>query len=204
MKIYILSDDTFFSLGASEIFSNAGYETSVLNPGDGPACLKLCGNARATAIIDISDGERLNRIFSEGVPHNIRLLFVTRYDNTEYAHFGYFNIFIPRRIACSRVVSWLIRYLREESRELGRLTDLESAILRDLLAGEPPGLIAIKMNLSVKTISRIKINALNKMGVCRMNCKSLLFVNDYLNKSVFLSMTQSHYQESYTGWNSHS
>ncbi|MEW5558964.1 LuxR C-terminal-related transcriptional regulator [Enterobacter asburiae] len=204
MKIYILSDDTFFSLGVSEIFINAGYEALVLNPGDGPACLKVCGTASATAIIDINDGERLNRIFSEGVPHNIRLLFVTRHDSVEYAHFGYFNIFIPRRIACNRVVSWLLRYLREESRELYRLTEIESAILRALLAGEPPGLIATKMKLSVKTISRIKINALNKMGVCRMNCRSLLFVSDYLNKTVFLSMTQRHYQESYTGWNSHS
>ena len=204
MKIYILSDDVFFSLGVSEILNHEGYDVSALDPDDGPACLKFCGATSATIIIDINEGERLNHIFSEGVPPNIRLLFVTSYDSVGEAHFGYFNIFIPRRIACNHVVGWLLRYLHEDSLELCRLTDLELAILHALLVGESPDLIATKMKLSVKSISRIKINILNKMGVYRMNGRALLFVSDYLNKAMFLSMVQRQHQGSYIGWNNYS
>ena len=186
MNIYILSDDFFFSLGLAGVLTNAGHNTTILDIFERNT-LDCTGNRPGIIIIDIHDRERLRHLFHNEVSKENRLVFVTRYDVVDEHRKEDFNIFIPRKIACERIVPWLKKHAQQGERKYHKLSECEKTTLTLLLSGESPCSISTKLNISIKTISRHKINALNKLGVKKMNSKSLLYISDYVYKTSFLS-----------------
>jgi hypothetical protein len=184
MKVFVLSENFFFSFGLISILRRAGYDAYGLEPDSG--LNTLCGfcGLPFIVIVDINERQRLERILSNILPDRTHLLFITDYDGAVFGS-DYFEIFIPRKISCCDIVNRLNRY-KPKRWYFCNLSEHERIIIKLLIGGQSPDLISRKLNLSVKEISRHKISALNKLGICRMNSKSLLFASEYIDRTRLL------------------
>lgn len=187
MKTYILSTDNWFALGLSFILTKAGHETEIIDVVSTEVCFPQTVDASSIVIIDIDNPTFLRSILQNGMPMNMRPIFVTHYYDSRYCERHFADIFIPRKIAYEKVTVWIRRYLRSNFANYNKLTHKEMNVMTLLLEGKVQKEIAQHFSMSVKSISRFKISALNKMGLKQMNDKSLLIMNDYLLKTMYLT-----------------
>lgn len=187
MKTYILSSDNWFALGLAHLFTEAEHEAEILNLSAGACCLQQVDEGFSVIIIDVQDPELLKIIFRQGEMINLYPVFVTHYDKNEYYGRQYCDIFIPKKICRSKVFCWLNRYFKNMSDQITGLTLREQRVLQFLLEGVTPVEIADLLDIPVKSISVFKCNALKKLGLKRMNARSLFYIRDYIYREIYLS-----------------
>lgn len=185
-KIYILSDDIFFSLGMVTLLSMAGCEPFIIDYTSHLPNIDECHTEPCIVIVDTHPRERFEILRRNNVPHTTKLVFVTCYDGDQDQPQGFLEVFMPRRIACENVLSWLVEYIKTERRNFYQLTRCEELVFQLLIEGHALSVVSEQLNLSVKCISQHKANILYKLGVKKMNAKSLFYLRDYINKTVFL------------------
>lgn len=186
-RIYILTDDIFFSLGMVALLSAAGYEPFVIDCHTQQINIDECHVQPCIVIVDIHQRERLQVLRRKNIPSTTKLVFVTSYQGYKNSQRGFLDIFIPRRISSADVCYWLAEYLRIEHRICYQLTHCEELIFHLLMEGHSPSIISEQLNLSVKRISQHKANILCKLGIKRMNDKSLFYLSEYIYKTVFFN-----------------
>ncbi|WP_168198813.1 LuxR C-terminal-related transcriptional regulator [Jejubacter calystegiae] len=180
MKVFVLSENFFFSFGLISILRRAGYDAYGLEPDDGLNTLWSFCSLPFIVIVDINERQRLGSMLNNILLDRTYLFFITDYDGAVLGS-DYFDIFIPRKISCAGIVNRLNLY-KPRRRYDCNLSEHEKIIIQLLVDGRSLYLISKQLNLSVKAVSRHKINALNKLGICRMNSKSLLFASEYIDR----------------------
>ncbi|QIU88430.1 response regulator transcription factor [Yokenella regensburgei] len=185
MNAYILSNDIYFAIGLVELLSRVGYTSHILNSSEKIAEYNLYHKTTGIIFIDVSDGGKMIGINSDEHPL-VRFVFVADHFNNdvELNSKNSIPIFI-KKSSINQTISWL-KWFAERTYDYrcnySKLSQREFIVINHLIKGESQRIIANKMSVSVKTISAHKWNALNKLGVRRMSCRSLSYINNYISR----------------------
>jgi DNA-binding CsgD family transcriptional regulator len=186
MKVYILSEDIYFNLGLQAIFTKSGYDICTLCPTADALSFDSSSKQPCFLIIDIHDPQRLDFLTEIDMPENLKLVFVTNYFGIDSVE-SFADKLLSKRLPCSQIIPWLKKYGKQKYHRGHLLSAPERMILSLLSQGMSPNEISRRLSVSVKDISRHKVNVRHKLGMKKMNGKSLLYVNDYLCKMLLLT-----------------
>ncbi|WP_435946870.1 LuxR C-terminal-related transcriptional regulator [Dryocola sp. BD586] len=188
MRVYILSENMYFTEGMVRLMARAGYTTHVLRFEDkidprlfhhGSPCVVF---ADAKRIDDC-----LESIMNVEVHCLLKIFCISGHFSKHEFHRNNFVSLISRRTSGEEIVLLLNQLSKEPQRKVGandsRLSSRELTILYYLFKGNSQKEISDKLNLSIKTISAYKARALLKLGVERISLKSIPYVRGYISRA---------------------
>lgn len=184
MSIYVISDDIYFVAGLKHFLSTNGIVTrrfsyeSWLNEFP-PAEL----TKEDTVIIDVNFNNCHAKL---GMAKNIDYFGVTLVFIVDLPlqnqHTGFYPYWlISKKSAFKEYLSLLRARPDDENLHHNQLSRKEKLILKELASGNSAIFISRKLNISVKTISSHKQNAVRKLGMIKMNDMALICYKEILN-----------------------
>ncbi|MFU9135965.1 hypothetical protein [Erwinia tasmaniensis] len=186
MRICIYSEDAYFTLGLAFHLSLMGYEPYVADPEEENIAQPNERERSRAIIIDSNKREKMERILQYYSAKKTRAIFIDAYQES-IKHSTRFSMLVSRKLSGEEMAEEIIRHLNSSMPPICPLSLPERIIICLLLHGETPGDIGRTLNISVKTISHYKLNAIKKAGIKRVNNKSLLCLGEYLDKVILLN-----------------
>ncbi|WP_345827867.1 hypothetical protein AAGR22_12770 [Erwinia sp. HDF1-3R] len=186
MRICIYSEDAYFTLGLAVHLSLMGYEPYVPDPEEESIAQPNEKDRPRAIIIDSNKREKMERILQSYSARKTCAVFIDAYQES-IKHSTRFSMLVSRKLSGEAMAKEIIRHLNRSVPPICPLSLPERIITCLLLHGETPGDIGRTLNISVKTISHYKLNAIKKAGIKRINNKSLLCLGEYLDKVILLN-----------------
>ncbi|MCT4703347.1 LuxR C-terminal-related transcriptional regulator [Enterobacteriaceae bacterium H20N1] len=188
MRVYILSENMYFTEGMVRLMTHAGYTTHILRFED-EIDKELFH--RGSSCVVFADAKRINdcleSIMNVEVHSLVKIFCISGHFCNGELYRNNFVSMIPRRTSIEKIISMLNQLSKEPQRKVGsndsRLSSRELTILYYLFKGNSQKEISDKLNLSIKTISAYKARALLKLGVGRISLKSIPYVRGYISRA---------------------
>lgn len=188
MKAYVVSNDNYFKLGMLTLLTEAGYEAcltemsydEVINTEDDlPTSLVFFDLRNETQPIDF---------FTSNIYSAAKVIFIVERFGVRDFRCNSFILAVPEKARLASLIIWLKHIGKNCQRRCAgeslSLSDRENTILMHYINGESPKDTSERLNISIKTFSTYKLNALNKLGVKRISSRSLIYINSYISKKM--------------------
>lgn len=178
--IKIISDDSYFALGAEALLSQSRFQTEVM---DAQLLMNLnqpVGFQQGDVILLSSDNRNLTKV---------TLLFAVAADLRVIQSVAgnvssdkWIDGVLPKKTAIHEFPR-IIKYILQRKVEdwMKGLTLREIEVMGKLLKGKSNHAVSKEMLISEKTVSSHKLNALKKLGLTGLNSRAILIYGDYHN-----------------------
>ncbi|WP_342754209.1 LuxR C-terminal-related transcriptional regulator [Pantoea sp. MBD-2R] len=184
MCIYVISDDIYFTAGLAHFLRTNGIPLKIYNYQDWSAIFqreKL--TAKDTVIIDVNFTgchSRLGMAKSLGY-FGVNIAFIIDLP-LQFEKKGFYPYWlISKKSGFKKFIPLLRGPVNNKILRCSQLSFKEMLILKELSSGKSVILISKKLNISVKTVSSHKQNAVRKLGMMHMNDMSLVCYKEILN-----------------------
>lgn len=184
MCIYVISDDIYFVAGLKYFMAANGitmrgfsYESWLTD--FRPSEL----NKEDTVIIDVNFNNCHTRLgMAKSIDYfGINIVFIVDLPLQD-EHTGFHPYWLISKKSAFKKYLPLLKAMPDiESAHFNQLSRKETLILKELASGNSAILISRKLNISVKTISSHKQNAVRKLGMMKMNDMALVCYKEILN-----------------------
>lgn len=184
MCIYVISDDIYFTTGLEYFLAANGinlkcysYETWLT------IFRKESLTEKDTVIIDVNLTSRHYRLGMArnlgyfGVNIALVIDFPLQIEKKEFHPYW----LISKKSGFKKFIPLLREYVDNKTEPCNQLSLKEMLILKELSSGKSVIFISRKLNISVKTVSSHKQNAVRKLGMMKMNDMSLVCYKEILN-----------------------
>ncbi|MEH0887986.1 LuxR C-terminal-related transcriptional regulator [Enterobacter sp. UNJFSC 003] len=186
MKAYVLSNDIYFKLGMITLLTEAGFEVclsemsydEIINTEEAlPGSLILFDLRNKTQSIDF---------FTSDIYSGANVVFIVERFGVQDFMCNSFILAVPDKARLASLITRLKNIVKNCQRRYARkslsLSDRENIVLMHYINGDSPKDISERLNISIKTFSTYKLNALNKLGVRRISSRSLIYLNSYISR----------------------
>ncbi|GAA3600010.1 hypothetical protein GCM10023078_29350 [Gibbsiella greigii] len=193
MNLYVLSEDFYFILGLSHAINTNKYKLYAQHVSNGCLSYHPETGRNNIVVIDVVTPEYLHELI-EKIPRGVRILFMSDMSFLPDSTYG----FISKKVSVKTLLATLERCVNWNKIIKYPLTSRELAVISELAKGYPPHTISRRLNISVKTISTHKINALKKLGIMsKMNGLSMFYCNDIIYKLNILICSRYYWNSDY-------
>ena len=193
MNLYVLSEDFYFILGLSHAINTNKYKLYAQHVSNGCLPYHPETGRNNIVVIDVVTPEYLHELI-EKIPRGVRILFMSDMSFLPDSTYG----FISKKVSVKTLLATLERCVNWNKIIKYPLTSRELAVISELAKGYPPHTISRRLNISVKTISTHKINALKKLGIMsKMNGLSMFYCNDIIYKLNILICSRYYWNSDY-------
>lgn len=186
-RICVISDDLYYLIGFREAISDK-IDTFLFSNME--VCLeRMNENKDSLFIISINALDDVRALVDEISGKGIKTIMV--YDipcGRVYSHAR----FLSKRDTAEHIVRFLISVLFGPGKKLNTITARQASIIRRLATGQRQFFIAGDDHRSIKTISGIKKNITDKIGLKTMNDLSLLLADIIIRVSRNENNTEGH------------
>ena len=184
MCIYVISDDIYYVAGLKHFLAANGiamkgfsYESwlTEFRPGD--------LTKEDTVIIDVNFTNCHTKLgMAKNIDYfGINIVFIVDFP-LQNEHKGFHPYWlISKKSAFKKYIPLLKIAPDEDAFHYNQLSRKETLILKELASGNSAIFISRKLNISVKTISSHKQNAVRKLGMVKMNDMALVCYKEILN-----------------------
>lgn len=184
MCIYVISDDIYFTAGLEHFLTANGITLACYNYETWSAIFRKESLAENdTVIIDINFTNchsRLGIAKSAGC-FGVNIAFVIDFP-LQIEKKGFYPYWlISKKSGFKKFIPLLRESIDNETVCCSPLSLKEMQILKELSSGKSVVFISRKLNISVKTVSSHKQNAVRKLGMMKMNDMSLVCYKEILN-----------------------
>lgn len=184
MCVYILADDIFFSSGLGHYLSSQGvYNKIIPSEQSESLCQPVIMFRNDIILIDI-DAKRIEHYYNFIKLHfDTEALIIPVFDvPTEMCLLDVCTpLFLPKKTSFELIMVLLYNAAKELARNTSKLTFGEARVVKSLLSGKSLMQTAKELGVSIKTLSTHKINALDKLGLRRINAIFLLYYKTILD-----------------------
>jgi DNA-binding NarL/FixJ family response regulator len=174
--IYLVSDDSFFTLGAEAFFSTENKNVTVIDVNIEKERLSTLNfTGEDILLIAIEQADIITALLAIARMHGAKVLLVM--DNASDKTLNNINQWSQGVLAKKMPLNDLLNLLEADFtylKDLSFLTRQEIKIMQELTTGKTPHNISRELNLSVKTICGHKVNALRKLGLNHLNARSVM------------------------------
>ncbi|AYM91145.1 TPA: LuxR C-terminal-related transcriptional regulator [Serratia fonticola] len=183
--ITIISDDSYFVLGAQALLTHSGYQVATIDIHK----LNRPVNSQQNDIILLSSNNRNlihNVLLFAGVENRRVIQMIDGNTPSDMWADGV----LSKKTATHefpRIIKYILNLKVKDC--LKDLTLREVEIMDKLLKGKKNHAISREMRISEKTVSAHKLNALKKLGLTGLNSRAILIYGSYQNR---LQMQRSH------------
>lgn len=193
INLYILSEDFYFIFGLSHTINTSKYKLYAQHVNNGCLLYHPVPGRNNIVIIDVVTPENLHKLI-EKIPRGVRILFMSNMNFLQDTAYG----FISKKVSVKTLLATLERCVNWNKIIKHPLTSRELMVISELAKGYPPHTISRRLNISVKTISTHKTNALKKLGiVSKMNGLSMFYCNDLIYKLNVLICSRHYWNSDY-------
>lgn len=173
--IHIISDDTYFSIGAQHLFAEKNKEVTLVNCNIPEAeLLQLRFSETDTVILTTDNMNTITVVQALVRLRNTQLFLVI--DDMNIENIERMKWLAQGIMSKNDVMSTLfsVIYPRIGGRDTKPNLSFRELRIMDLLAnGMSPQCISKEIGISIKTVCGHKINALKKLGLCHLNARSV-------------------------------
>lgn len=193
MNLYVLSEDFYFILGLTHTINANKYKLHAQHVSNGCQSYQPVSGRNNIVVIDVVTPENLHELI-EKIPRGVRVVFMSDMNFLPETMYG----FISKKVSVKTLLATLERYVNWNEIIKYPLTSRELAVISELAKGYPPYTISRRLNISVKTISTHKTNALKKLGIVgKMNGLSMFYCNDIIYKLNVLICSRYYWNSDY-------
>lgn len=178
--ITLFSDDSYFSLGTVACLSLLGYDIHVIDPVKTVVTEDdLCFLNNEITLISVSDTLAAEQIILTTYKHRLNCIYFIDAAAGQYNHLMWAHGIVPKNIAL-HYLPRIIKTLRvREISWFKGLTAREMEVMNSLLEGKNKKLISREMEISEITVSAHKKNALQKLGLTKLNARSIAIYGQF-------------------------
>lgn len=193
INLYVLSEDFYFIFGLSHIIDTNKYKLYAQHVSNGCLSYHPVSGRNNIVVIDVVTPEKLHELI-EQIPRGVRVVFMSNMSFLPESTYG----FISKKVSVKTLLATLERYVNWNEIIKYPLTSRELAVISELAKGYAPHMISRRLNISVKTISTHKTNALKKLGIVdKMNGLSMFYCNDIIYKLNVLICSRYYWNSDY-------
>lgn len=178
--IKIISDDSYFALGAEALLLQSGYQTAIM---DAQLLLNLdqpIESQQDDVILLSSDNRNLTKatlLFAVAADLRVIQSVAGNISSDKWI-----DGILPKKTAIHefpRIIKYILR--RKVKDWMKGLTLREMEVMGKLLKGKSNHAVSKEMLISEKTVSSHKLSALKKLGLTGLNSRAMLIYGDYHN-----------------------
>ncbi|MEL4015919.1 helix-turn-helix domain-containing protein [Dryocola clanedunensis] len=178
--ITLFSDDSYFSLGTEAGLSSLGYNVRVIDPmttGINESDITFSEND--IALVSVSDTKAAENVLQKVLKCRISCIYFIDAAVGRYNHLMWAYGIIPKNIALHHLPRMIKTLHVSEASWLRGLTLREMQVMNGLLDGKNNYVISCEMKISEKTVSAHKNNALQKLGLTKLNSRAIEIYGQY-------------------------
>ncbi|WP_431225960.1 LuxR C-terminal-related transcriptional regulator (plasmid) [Serratia sp. L9] len=176
--IKIISDDSYFALGAEALLLQSGYQAAIIDAQLLMKSNQLVGYQQDDVILLSSDNRNLSKMtLLFAVAADLRVInSVSGNISSDKWIYGV----LSKKTATyefPRIIKYILQHKIENW--IKDLTLREVEVMKKLLKGKSNNVVSKEMLISEKTVSSHKLNALKKLGLTGLNSRALLIYGNY-------------------------
>lgn len=189
--ITILSDDTYFAIGAEAILSTAGHKvvtkmvSSVFDTEFPPSITE-----NETVLIAIENKEIARLSFEKLKAFRVEVMSFIDVPKKDQHLLSLMKGVAMKSISCRLLPTVLAEMKEKEGYKPNSLTRRETEVMNFLISGKSIDDISFRLSITPKTVSAHKCSALKKIGMSKTNSHAILTYETYitlLNQSLMLN-----------------
>lgn len=178
--INIISDDSYFALGAEALLTQSGYQATIIDNQFLQSLKRSVNSQQDDIILLSSDNRNLTKktlLFSVAADMRVIQLIAGNTPSDIWA-----DGILPKKTAIHelpRIIKYILNLKAVGC--LKGLTLREMKVMDELLKGKKNHAISREMQISEKTVSGHKLKALKKLGLTGLNSRAILIYGNYQN-----------------------
>ncbi|EMH1276891.1 helix-turn-helix transcriptional regulator [Enterobacter pasteurii] len=188
MKAYVVSNDTYFKLGMISLLTEANFEVCLSEINYDGIINSETAFPASLILFDLRNETQSLDYFTSVIHSGAKVIFIVERFGVQDFTCNNFILAVPDKARLTSLITRLKNIVRNYQRRYTRksldLSDREDMVLMHYINGDTPKNISKKLNISIKTFSTYKLNALNKLGVRRISSRSLIYLNSYISRKM--------------------
>lgn len=186
MKAYVVSNDIYFKLGMITLLTETGFEVCLSEVSYDEIINTKEALPASLILVDLSNETQSIDFFTSDIYSEAKVVFIVERFGVQDFTCDSLTLAVPNKACLGSLITSLKNIVKNCQQRYAEkplsLSDRENMVLMHYINGDSPKDISEKLNISIKTFSTYKLNALNKLGVRRMSSRSLIYLNSYLSR----------------------